>query len=176
MSRLAATCLIVCLAACGPGGKDKKTTDTGTPTLGDCDLPKGADPVVEINHYGTFAELGDIAYCAIPPQGGAPYAPFGVRVKGLVPMDNNAAHTTITATDSATDEEVGLTDFWDAYLCANAGESAGYWIKNEFHLRFFGYTLEELHGRQVDIRFDVEGADGTLTETWRFELDCVAGD
>ncbi len=99
-----------------------------------CEPVRGEDPVLEVNHYGTFGELGDTVWCAIPPQGGAPYAPFGLRVRGVLPLEGNGLHVTIRAVDTATQEAVGEGEFWDAFLCSNVGDNEGYWIKNELHL------------------------------------------
>lgn len=159
--------LLIALTACAD------PTDTGDPPVGSCDA--GNQPELQVSHYGTYDALGDTVYCGIPPQGGAPYAPFGVRVRGLSPEDNGGMHVVITATDVATSEVVGESEFWERFLCSNVGESEGWWVAAEFHLRFYGYTLEELHGRQIDLRFLAEGPDDSATDTLRFALDCVAG-
>lgn len=161
--------LIFALAACG------HAADSSEPPVGACDLAPGDSPALEVSHYGTYDALGDVVYCGIPPQGGAPYAPFGVRIRGMTPEDNGGMHVVITATDATTQEVVGESEFWERFLCSNVGESEGYWVAAEFHLRFYGRTLEDLHGREVDIAFTAEGPDDTVTETLRFDLDCVAG-
>ncbi len=162
--------LAVLLAA----GCDPAPDDTGGPV--DPGACGAGDPALEVSHYGTFDALGTTMYCGIPPQGGAPYAPFGVRVRGVDPADDGALSVTITARDVDTGEELGAGDFHERFLCANAGDSAGWWVASEFHLRFFGYSLDDLHGRSATVHFVAEGANGEAERTLPFDLDCVPGD
>ena len=143
------------------------------PDPGACDQAKVA--ALEVSHYGTFAELDDIVYCGIPPQGGAPYAPFGLRVRGVEPTDTGVIPVTITATDTTSGEVVGMGEFNERFLCANAGESDGWFVGAEFHLRFSGYELSELHEREIEISFEAEGLDGLAEMAMVVDLDCVAG-
>ena len=140
-----------------------------------CELAKGEDPTLEVSHYSTFDNLGPTLYCGIPPQGGAPYAPFGVRFRGVTPEDNGAVVVSISAADPLSGELLGDDDFFERFLCSNVGESEGYWVAAEFHLRFYDYSLDDLHGREVAVHFVAEGVDGTIEHTLPFTMDCLPG-
>lgn len=160
---------ILCLAAC-----DEEPPDP--PPKGDQVCEDAADPALEVSHYGTFEALGDVVYCGIPPQGGAPYAPFGLRVRGVHADPTGAIPVNITVVDTQTDEVLSDADFFQRFLCANAGESDGWLVGSEFHPRFFDNTVDDLHERQVEITFRADGVDGAVAEmSMVVDLDCIAG-
>lgn len=163
--------LLLPALACG----DRPVEDSAEPA-GVCDPIAGEAPELEVRHYAEFTEPVATVYCGIPPQGGAPYAPFGIRVHGIDPFEGNAMTVTITATDTTTDEVVGTGEFTNLFLCSNIGENEGWWLLNEVHLRFAGHTTDDLHGRTVAFEFAAEGLTETVTDTLTVPMDCIAGD
>jgi hypothetical protein len=108
-----------------------------------------------------FGELeeGAAIECGIPPQGGAPYSAFTIRAAGIDQTETGMS-VELTAYDADTGEELGTADYQQRMICANAGKSAGYWVSSEVHLRYNGWTLEELEGRSAEFVTRVIGLDG----------------
>ena len=125
------------------------------------------EPVVELATravgYGELAD-GESIECGIPPQGGAPYSAFLVRAAGLNQGDLGLG-VELVAVDADTGEELGVADYDQRMVCANAGNSAGYWVSSELHLRYNGWALEELEGRTVELVTRVVGEDGLEVTT-----------
>ena len=95
-----------------------------------------------------------------PPQGGAPYAPLRVRVSGLEGLDVGV-HLEATATDADDGAFLGEASLDTRLVCANVGDSAGMWTGADVHLRFPGWSLEDLAGRSAEVEVtatDLEGA------------------
>jgi len=103
-------------------------------------------------------EMGEVLY-GTPPQGGAPYAPFTLRFSGLDQPDEGLL-ISMTAVDTITGEVLADNEYGQWLACANVGDHAGWLVGPEFHLRFFGYELEELEGRTAEfivVATDVRG-------------------
>lgn len=102
--------------------------------------------------FGAFGELedGGELWCGDPPQGGAPYSPFRVRIEGPEALADGVS-LQMTATDAEDGGVLGSTGLVLGLVCANAGESAGTWVGGEAHLRYEGSALEDLDGRAVDL-------------------------
>lgn len=125
------------------------------------------DPVVELATRAVgYGELGngEAIECGIPPQGGAPYSAFLVRAAGLNQGELGLG-LEIVAVDADTGEELGVADYDQRMVCANAGRSAGYWVSSEVHLRYNGWALEELEGRTVELVARVIGEDAVEVTT-----------
>ena len=140
-----------------------------------CDATPGEAARLDVSHYGTYGEPADIVYCGIPPQGGAPYAPFGIRVRGIDP-DEAGLQVTMQAVDLDTGETVGTGEFTEHFICSNVGENEGHWVGSELHMRFYSYTIDDLHDRDVEIHLEAENTLGeTVSVTFDARLDCVPG-
>ncbi len=106
--------------------------------------------------FGDLAE-GGLFWVGDPPQGGAPFSPFRIRVSGPDAMfDGVDVNVRVVGTDGTliTEDSVekGLT-------CANVGENAGLWVGSEVHLRYYGFVKEELHGLDVEVEVEVIGGE-----------------
>lgn len=110
---------------------------------------------------GQFGALEprDPLFCGIPPQGGAPYTPLRFRAVGPESLGEGVA-VRVTAVDSTSAAVLGDTALELGVVCANAGESAGYWTAAEVHLRYEGWSTADLDGRQATIELTVEPAAG----------------
>lgn len=140
-----------------------------------CHPAEGDRPAVELTHYGTQQAEVDIVYCGIPPQGGAPYAPFSARFRALDPLDT-ALMVDLVASDAATGEALGAVTINQNVICSNVGANEGWWVGSELHLRFPGYTTAELHERDMVLDVSVTTADGTgVSTTLTANLDCIPG-
>lgn len=114
---------------------------------------------------------GDEVFCGIPPQGGAPYTPLRFRAAGPAGF-GEGVDVRVRAVDGA--EVLGDTSLQLGLVCANAGESAGWWTGGEVHLRYEGRAVEALDGRDAALTFSVtpiaggQGAEVTV----RVHLAC----
>ena len=95
----------------------------------------------------------------IPPQGGAPYARFRVRVAHVDLSDG--AEVAVQLFDSE-DAWIGGAEVMARFVCANVGDNADHWVTPEVHVRFDGRTLEALDGVPVRIEASVTGEDASL--------------
>ena len=149
------------------------------PDPGECALDAGEEPVVELSHYfSPYGDIGETIYCGIPPQGGAPYSPFGVRLRGLdLDADDGTVTVAMRATDVDTGELVGTADYTERFLCSNVGDNEGYWVGAELHLRYFGYELTDLDTRVIRLEVEATSVGGdVLTTAVIGALDCAPGD
>ncbi|MEZ4319498.1 MAG: hypothetical protein R3F61_18425 [Myxococcota bacterium] len=156
---------LLAVAAC------KQAPTPVTPGL----CPESGDPVVEATQGdGWGFDDGDPIQFGIPPQGGAPYAPFDLRLIGLAASDTYRVIT--EATRQSDQLLVGEGQYNQRFVCANVGDNAGTRFSSEFHMRFFGYEPDELAGDWVDIEISVtpEGGDPVVT-TFSGPLDWVLG-
>lgn len=158
------------MAACS--GPDP---DPGTDT--DVPLPcrPGTGAVLELSHHdsawGALSD-GDPLYYGHPPQGGAPYSPFQVRLLDVPDADLGVVIET-SAVEVGTGEVLGSGTYTERLICSNAGENEGWWVGAEVHMRYFGWELDELEGRRARVRVSVrwsedeapldEGYEGVLT-------------
>ena len=117
--------ILSCLMACEP--------EPAPPAAGTCDLIEGETPSLDVSHYSEFGDAPEIVYCGIPPQGGAPYAPFGVRLRGVEP-DDLGVNLILTAVDLDTGEEIGVAEYNQVMICSNVCNNAGYSVGAELHM------------------------------------------
>lgn len=119
---------------------------------------------------GSFGEV-DLLWSGIPPQGGAPYTPIRPRVRGPdVLFDGMGLEVLLS--DADTGEELSVTDLDTRMTCANVGESAGYWVGSELHLRYPGVDLADLEDRDVTLSMRVTSIDQTavIEDEWLVTL------
>lgn len=147
---------IACLALAACGG-----SDPGPPCQEASD--RAVDLVPADVEWGAFNDGDDLPY-GNPPQGGAPYSPFRVRVGGLARL-SESAHVTLSATDQADGTPLGDIAYDMRFTCANVGDSAGMWMAPDVHLRFEGKTLDDLAGRQAEVTVEVIDPDGDHVDT-----------
>jgi hypothetical protein len=119
-------------------------------------------PICEASQDDEWLHDGASVAYGNPPQGGAPYAPFTLRFEGLE-QGETGLHIAMEAHDAATGEELGTTDYQQWLTCANVGDNEGYLVGPEFHLRFFGRTLEELDGREAEFTVTATNEFGAST-------------
>jgi hypothetical protein len=102
---------------------------------------------------------GGIINFGIPPQGGAPYAPFEVR---LVGVEFSEAYRIVMSAD--VDGEVFETPAYnERFVCRNVGEEAGTRYSPDLHLRFFGTEPPELDGLDITVNIDAYiGTEGPI--------------
>lgn len=106
---------------------------------------------------------GDEVAYGTPPQGGAPYAPFEVRMRGPYTLGER-----LTLEGDIHDRSDGrlLAEArqGQAFFCGNTGAHAGWWFGNEIHLRFSDPqdTLASLEGLDVTVRLALTMADGDV--------------
>lgn len=134
--------------ACTPGEAPSCDGD-GSPELqiGQRLLDEGPAPTEGPIRYGN------------PPQGGAPYAPFEIRMRW--PIDTSTRVTvSAVATERETGEELGSAAQSQAFFCANAGGHVGWRFGGEVHVRFWGIELHDLEGRHIDLDVDLQLPEG----------------
>lgn len=162
------------VACTGAPVVDDDTDDTD-PVVVDCATT--ASPALEFAQElasGPMADRADVDI-GIPPQGGAPYAPFELRLRAeLDDLARLDAHGEIV--DAATDELLGDITESKAFLCANVGVHAGWRYGGELHVRFWDRVREELDGRSVRVELEVALPDTTVVGsshpgTLRWTLD-----
>lgn len=98
-----------------------------------------------------------------PPQGGAPYAPLRVRVAGLADLDLGV-HLDVIATDADEGTALGGASLDTRLVCANVGDSAGMWTGADVHLRFPGWSLDDLEGRTAEVVLTAADPDGEVVQ------------
>jgi hypothetical protein len=104
--------------------------------------------------FTVLTDEEDVDY-GLPPQGGAPYAPFVFRLGGLDITE--PLWITMRANRVSDGVDVGEIALAQGFICSNTGIHDGYLVGAEVHMRFPGYTLDELEGWEVDIY--VEASD-----------------
>lgn len=117
---------------------------------------------------------GEPVAFGIPPQGGAPYAPFVVRLHGM-PASVDGYHVEMSAFDPTVGEVVGTGSYDQRFVCANVGENEGTRVASEFHMRFIGWEPVDLAGHEVDVEIAVSSPDAEVTVGYRGPLDWVLG-
>lgn len=116
----------------------------------------------EVGAYGELTDGDDVHY-GHPPQGGAPYAPFRLRVRGLF-TGEPASLVTVSGADPGSGEEMGAVEVRQMFICSNTGDNLNYHVSAEVHMRFFGLSLDELEDRPIDLTLRVEDMDGAAVE------------
>lgn len=147
--------------ACAVEAPGPPGDDTGASY--DVPCPPTSEPTLELAHaddpWGIEGrELG----CGIPPQGGAPYTRLQVRVTGSDRFAA-AAEVEIVATDALTGEVLGAASRMAGFICANVGENADSWVTSEVHLRYDGFSVESLVGREVELSASVSAGSSVVT-------------
>ncbi len=152
--------LALLLVGCAPlvpgetgetGGEDTAPDVVWTP---DC-LESGPEILVDIAlESGGFGELADgvTLPVSIPPQGGAPYTPFAIRVTGTGDI-HLGQRVIATATEDGV--EIGSADIVARPICSNVAPNAGWWLTYGIHIRYWDDTVNTLAGRTVDFAFAV---------------------
>lgn len=110
------------------------------------------EPAVEVTPArGAWGELhdGGTLWCGTPPQGGAPYSPFRLRMHGPE-VTGDGIEVELIATEQGTGEELAYTSLTMGLVCANVGENEGYWVGSEAHMRYT-LDLEDLAGRAAEL-------------------------
>lgn len=177
----------LCSAACVGGGNGGHTDlpgdtdDTDVTVTAPCawkepprvefarDVTTGTPP------DGTAIQYGN------PPQGGAPYAPFEVRLHAEYDTTQRI-EVSANAIDTTSGEELGTIVQPQVFLCSNAGPHAGWLYGGEVHVRFWDRSLEELEGREVRVTLNVAlpgGAEPVVASTtgpltWTLGRDAAA--
>ncbi len=131
------------------GGEDTAPDVVWTP---DC-LDPGPEILVDIAlESGGFGELADgvTLPVSIPPQGGAPYTPFAIRVTGTGDIHLGQR---VIATASEDGVEIGSADVVARPICSNVAPNAGWWLTFGIHIRYWDDTVNTLAGRVVDFDF-----------------------
>ncbi|MCB9664318.1 MAG: hypothetical protein H6732_09405 [Alphaproteobacteria bacterium] len=165
------------LAACAvPGtGKDVVDTHSGdTVPAEDCPVP--AQPALEFD-----IELGDhgmvdgaeVPY-GTPPQGGAPYTPFQLRVKAALEVTQRV-DVTVRVTEEGTGTLLGEVVQPQAFFCANTGVHQGWRYGGEVHARYSGWRLPDLEGRAVEVTVEVPTPAGPARASARGVLHWALG-
>ncbi len=141
-------------------GCEGAPADTGTGPLppADCFDESGARLELSLES-GSFddVEEGMTAPVSVPPQGGAPYTPWMVRVTGDGAL-NGGVRMVATASDD--DVEVGDVEIDLVPICANVAPNDGWWMVSGVHVRYWEYTVDELIGRAVDFHFSLQDVGG----------------
>lgn len=122
----------------------------------------GLDVVPSGLAFDAFTDGDPLPY-GDPPQGGAPYAPLRVRVSGLTDLDEGA-HFDVIATDLDDDAALGEVSLDTRLVCANVGDSAGTWTGADLHLRFPGWSLDDLEGRSAEVRVSAADTSGDAVD------------
>lgn len=147
--------MIFLVLACG-GQPD----DSGLPPV--CE---DAAPLLEVAQRGDYGEMtdgADVMY-GHPPQGGAPFSPFRFRITGLVQPETGY----VVTVEAYEDEELlGESTYHHRFLCADVGEHDGTLVASEVHLRYTGWSLDELEDRSARFDVVVEGVDDALTDSF----------
>jgi hypothetical protein len=136
------------------------TADTGPGYDVPCaiDGPAYLDVAHALDGWGLDeTEIG----CGIPPQGGAPYARFRLRIGDLDLSDGGTVQLRLTDRDSG--EQLGGAELPMGFVCANVGDDADHWVGSEVHARFDGFTVEELLGRRVAVEATVVSDTESVT-------------
>lgn len=100
---------------------------------------------------GDFGDLvsGGTLWFGNPPQGGAPYSPFRLRILGDVAF-GDGVFVEMTAADP-NGVELAYTSLFLGLACANVGESEGMWVGSEAHMRYDGFSLDALDDRVASL-------------------------
>lgn len=156
------------LAGC-PSGPATDTDQAG--------LCPAEDPAWAELSQGDQWGLGDgtLVSFGIPPQGGAPFAPFLVRLHGAPPSPDGYL-VEMDAYDHTLGESVGEGSYNQRFVCANVGENEGTRVASELHMRFFGWESADLADHPVTITIDVTPAEGpAVTASFEGTLAWVLG-
>jgi hypothetical protein len=150
---------------CGVGVLSAACAGAG-PEVGPCEPADGV-PALEIGQQlavdGPMHDGDPVSY-GIPPQGGAPYAPFELRLQAELVEPTARVVSSGEAVERSTGEVIGSVEQTQAFFCSNTGVHEGWLYGGELHLRFWDEPLEALEGREIEVRVRVELLDGELVE------------
>lgn len=119
----------------------------GTEPSGTC--PASDTPTLDVAQGGAWNLPEGEVQMGTPPQGGAPYAPFEIR---LVGADSSDAYR--IEMEATVGEEVYTTPpYVERFVCRNVGEESGTRYTPDLHMRFFGAEPPDLDGRPVELSF-----------------------
>jgi hypothetical protein len=124
---------------------------------------------------GAWGDLhdGGTLWCGNPPQGGAPYSPFRVRMTGPEAV-GEGIELELVAVEEGTGVELAYTALTMGLTCANVGENVGYWVGSEAHMRYTGFGLEELEGRQAELQIRATAiSDPSIEAETRVQVELV---
>lgn len=120
------------------------------------------EPTLDVAHATEPWGLDEASIgCGIPPQGGAPYARFRLRV-GNLPL-SDGAEVEVSVVDLDSGETLGGASLAMGFVCSNVGDDADHWVGSEVHARFDGFTVDELLGRHVQVVTSVTAGDTLVT-------------
>lgn len=175
MSRPLLAAIALLTACTGPVRRDDPSDTDPTTDSDDTDVVVSptcawkSTPVLEFARSVAtgLAPSGTPVQYGNPPQGGAPYAPFEVRLHAEFDTTQRI-EVSAQAVDTTTEEVLGTIVQPQAFLCANAGPHSGWLYGGEVHVRFWDRTLEELEGKEVRVSMSValpDGAEPVVAET-----------
>lgn len=119
----------------------------GTETPDTCEQSDA--PMLDVAQGGGWNLPEGEVEMGIPPQGGAPYAPFEIRLVGV-----RAADAYRVEMEATVDGEVYVTPpYQERFVCRNVGEEAGTRYTPDLHMRFFGSEPPDLEGKEVTLSF-----------------------
>lgn len=145
---------------------------TGNPTLAAGQCPASDTPVIDVAQQAEWNVPSGLLAFGIPPQGGAPYAPFEVRLVGA-PV-SESYRIVMTSTIDGTEYET--PPYNERFVCRNVGEEAGTRYSPDLHMRFFGTEPPELDGREATMAFEAfVGDDLVASRTVVGTLDWTLG-
>jgi hypothetical protein len=127
--------------------------------------PVGDTPALQIGQHlavdGPMQAGDDVGY-GTPPQGGAPYAPFEVRLQAVLGDPASRVAARGSAVEVATGEVIGSVEQTQAFFCSNTGVHEGWLYGGEIHIRFWDEPLEALEGREIDVLVEIDLPEGEL--------------
>jgi hypothetical protein len=123
------------------------------------DAPAELEAGYDIAASGLLRDGVDVPY-GTPPQGGAPYAPFQVRVHAAAPATGERWVVSGAAYDAETDALLGDASQPQAFFCSNTGVHEGWLFGGEVHVRFWDVALDALSDREVRVELSVALPDG----------------
>ncbi|MCB9682294.1 MAG: hypothetical protein H6733_12575 [Alphaproteobacteria bacterium] len=148
---------LLLLTACTSNTDGKDDTGDTNPDVVGCDgdgtaaLEVGQDLREGVAHDGITIDYGN------PPQGGAPYAPFQIRLRAV--LDGQRTKVSASAIDTDTGQEIGSALQEQGFLCSNTGTHEGWLYGGEVHLRFWGWSLDELVDVPLSVTITVDLPD-----------------
>lgn len=155
---------LVVVAGCA-SSVDDPVDDTET-DVGPVDCSTSTAPALEFGQELALGPMvdGSAVDIGVPPQGGAPYAPFELRLRAdLDDLARLDANGTIVA--SGTGAPLGDIEEPKVFLCANVGPHAGWRYGGELHVRFWDKTREQLDGVEVEVALDVTLPDASVVRS-----------
>jgi hypothetical protein len=112
--------------------------------------------------YGDFVD-GTSIFIGLPPQGGSPFTPLQLRVSGMS-QNNDGLDVRLVGVDKETGELLGQAEYNHRFFCSNVGVNEGYWVTSELHMRYPGWSLEELQDREIELVIQTTNTDGDTVD------------